>query len=293
MEERNFYEGRVFRPPAEANSLIVQTTIGCSHNACTYCSMYRDEKFRIKPLPDVLEDFNYARKYIRYVPSVFLADGDALVRKTSDQLTILNHIREIMPECKKVSCFVYPRNILTKTQQEMNEIAKAGMTHVYMGLESGDDEILRRANKCVTAEEIYRASMMVKEAGIELSSAAIIGLGGMDRWRENAIKTAELVNRIRPDILTVNMLMLKKSTPMRDDWMRGDFQMGTPLEMIQEERLLMEHLDTEGTWFTGMHVSNYVPMEGWLNKDIPRFLHRIDQALRGEIRLTPEWMRGG
>ncbi len=292
MGERNFYEGRVFRPPAEANSLVLQITIGCSHNDCSYCSMYRAEKFRIKSVEHVKEDIDYARSVLKFIPGVFLADGDALCRKASDIVEILNYINEVIPECQSVGSWVYPRNILSKTQEDMNSMAAAGLTHVYMGLESGDDEVLRRANKCVTAEEIYTASMMVKNAGIQLSSAAIMGLGGMDLWEQNAINTAKLINRIKPDILTVNMLMLKKPTPMRDAMLRGEFKLGTPIEMIREMRLFVENLDSEGTQFLANHVSNYVPLQGWLNRDKEEILECYDSALRGEIKLTPEWMRG-
>jgi len=291
MEEREFYHGMIYRPPTEANSLIVQTTWGCSHNKCTYCSMYRAEDFRIKPLQDVLDDFDYARKYIRYVPSIFLADADALVRKSSDQIAILEHIRKVMPECRRVTTYAYPRNILTKTVEDLKKFRELGLVKVYLGLESGDDEVLRMVNKGVTAEEIYRACMMVKEAGIELSCLAIVGLGGRERWEQHAINTGKLLTRIHPDIIGANMLMLKEPSPMRDDMLAGKFTLPEPMEMLQESKLLLQNLDCEGTKYVSTHVSNYVPLQGYLNRDKELFIHRIDKALQGQIRLTPEWMR--
>ncbi len=291
MEEREFYHGPVYRPPSEASSLIVQTTFGCSHNKCAYCSMYNDWPFRIKPLGDVFDDFDYARKLIPHVPSVFLADGDAFVRKSSDQLAILDHIRRVMPECERVSAYAYPRNVLTKTPQEMKKIREAGLKKLYFGFESGDDEVLRRVNKGVTADEVYRACMMIKEAGIELSAIMIVGLGGKALSWQHAIHSAELMNRIKPDVVAANMLMRNEPCPRRDAMLRGECDMETPLEMLAESRVLIDALDCEGSRFYAMHVSNYVPLGGMLNRDKARFLSQIDAALAGETRLTPDWMR--
>lgn len=291
MEEREFYHGMVYRPPVEANSLIVQTTWGCSHNSCTYCSMYRGEDFYIKPLQDVFDDFDYARKYIRYVPSVFLADGDALVRKTSDQIAILEYIKKVMPECQRVTCYAYPRNILTKSVEDLKKMRELGLTKVYFGLESGDDEVLQLVNKGVTSEEIYRSCMMIKEAGITLSCLMIVGLGGMEHWEQHAINSGKLLTRIHPDVIGANMLMLKEPSPMRDDMLAGKFTLPAPMDMLRESKLLLENLDCEGTKYVGTHVSNYVPLEGYLNRDKELFFRRINKALQGEIRLQPEWMR--
>lgn len=288
---RPFYEGAVYRPPVEANSLIVQVTLGCSHNACTFCSMYRGEKFRIKPLHHVLEDFEFARKQIRYIPSVFLADGDALIRKTSDLLTILDYIRKNIPECERVTCYASPNSVLIKTPEELRQLRDAGLTRLYFGFESGDDEVLRRTNKGVNAEQMLESCLRVMDSGLQLSCLMIVGLGGMELWEQHAINTGKMLSIIKPRAIGANMLMLSEPSPMRDQMLRGEFTLPGPMDMLRESKLLLENLDCEGTKYVGTHVSNYVPLDGVLNRDKELFIQRIDRALRGEIRLQPEWMR--
>ena len=291
MEERQFYEGVIYRPPVEANSLIVQLTIGCSHNKCTFCSMYRDEQFRIKPLQRVLDDFAYARKYLPYIPSVFLADGDALICKTSDLLAVLDYIRKYIPESERVTCYASPNSVLLKTTDELKQLKEAGLTRLYFGLESGDDEVLKRVNKGVNAQQMLEACLKAQDAGLQLSCLMIVGLGGMELWEQHAINTGKMLSIIKPRAIGANMLMLKEPCPMRDQMLRGEFTLPSAMDMLRESKLLLQNLDCDGTKYVGTHVSNYVPLEGVLNRDKDIFINRIDRALRGEIRMQPEWMR--
>ena len=171
------YEGRVFRPPSEAYSLIVQVTVGCSHNKCTFCDMYKEKRFHLRKLEDVLEDFNIARRQYRYIERVFLADGDALIRKTEDLAVILKHIRKIIPECRRVTSYGSPKSILTKSPEDLALLHSLGLEMIYLGLESGNEQVLKHINKGVTVEDIVRAGQMVKDAGMKLSVTAISGLG--------------------------------------------------------------------------------------------------------------------
>lgn len=170
------YEGRVFRPPSEAYSLIVQVTVGCSHNKCTFCDMYKEKRFHLRKLEDVLEDFNIARRQYRYIERVFLADGDALIRKTEDLAVILKHIRKVIPECQRVTSYGSPKSILTKSPEDLALLHSLGLEMIYLGLESGNEQVLKHINKGVTVEDIVRAGQMVKDAGMKLSVTAISGL---------------------------------------------------------------------------------------------------------------------
>ena len=209
------YEGRVFRPPSEAYSLIVQVTVGCSHNKCTFCDMYKEKRFHLRKLEDVLEDFNIARRQYRYIERVFLADGDALIRKTEDLAVILKHIRKIIPECRRVTSYGSPKSILTKSPEDLALLHSLGLEMIYLGLESGNEQVLKHINKGVTVEDIVRAGQMVKDAGMKLSVTAISGLGGTEMWKEHAIDTAKAFSRMKPDYIGLLTLMFEGDVPLR------------------------------------------------------------------------------
>ena len=211
------YEGRVFRPPSEAYSLIVQSTIGCSHNKCTFCDMYKEKKFRVRPLHEVLEDFDLARRAYRHIDRIFLADGDALVRKSSDWIKILEHIKRVIPECERVTSYASPKSILAKTPSELETLHKLGLEMVYMGVESGSDTILTKINKGETRDEIIRAGKMIMDSGIKLSVTAISGLGGTDMWEEHAVETGKAFSEIKPHYIGLLTLMFEGDTPLYRD----------------------------------------------------------------------------
>lgn len=273
------YEGRVFRPPSEAYSLIVQVTVGCSHNKCTFCDMYKEKRFHLRKLEDVLEDFNIARRQYRYIERVFLADGDALIRKTEDLAVILKHIRKIIPECRRVTSYGSPKSILTKSPEDLTLLHSLGLEMIYLGLESGNEQVLKHINKGVTVEDIVRAGQMVKDAGMKLSVTAISGLGGTEMWKEHAIDTAKAFSRMKPDYIGLLTLMFEGDVPLRRECEEGKFHLLTAPQVAKETLLMLEHIDSEGSVFRSNHASNYLTLKGTLNRDREAMCEQIRTAL--------------
>lgn len=273
------YEGRVFRPPSEAYSLIVQVTVGCSHNKCTFCDMYKEKRFHLRKLEDVLEDFNIARRQYRYIERVFLADGDALIRKTEDLAVILKHIRKVIPECQRVTSYGSPKSILTKSPEDLALLHSLGLEMIYLGLESGNEQVLKHINKGVTVEDIVRAGQMVKNAGMKLSVTAISGLGGTEMWKEHAIDTAKAFSRMKPDYIGLLTLMFEGDVPLRRECEEGKFHLLTAPQVAKETLLLLEHIDSEGSVFRSNHASNYLTLKGTLNRDREAMCEQIRTAL--------------
>ncbi|MBE6996379.1 MAG: radical SAM protein [Ruminococcaceae bacterium] len=286
------YYGSVYRPPSEAYSLIVQVTYGCSHNTCAFCSMFKEKRFAIRPLEEVLEDFHMARARYRNVDKVFLADGDALVRKASELYTILDTIRELFPECKRVTSYASPSSIRIRTDEELQTLREKGLTMVYMGLESGSDEVLKRMRKGHTAAEIVEMGQKVRRNGMALSVTAITGLGGPELLEQHAVETAKAFNAMNPEYIGMLTLMVEPGTPLYD-WVReGSFRLLTQPQVLEETRLLMEHLDSPGSVFRMNHASNYLVLKGTLNGDQAAMLAEIRRAEQDLSRLRPEHWRG-
>ena len=286
------YYGAVYRPPSEAYSLIVQVTYGCSHNTCAFCSMYKEKRFALRPLDEVLEDFHIARQTYRHVDKVFLADGDALVRKASELYTILDTIRELFPECQRVTSYASPPSIRIRTDEELQTLRAKGLTMVYMGLESGCDEILKLMRKGHMSDEIVAMGQKVRRNGIALSVTAITGLGGPELLEQHAIETAKAFNAMNPEYIGMLTLMVEPGTPLYD-WVRdGKFQLLTQPQVLRETRLLVENLDSPGSVFRMNHASNYLVLKGTLNQDKEAMLRTIDAAEHDLSRLRPEEWRG-
>ena len=286
------YYGAVYRPPSEAYSLIVQVTYGCSHNTCAFCSMYKEKRFALRPLDEVLEDFHIARQTYRHVDKVFLADGDALVRKASELYTILDTIRELFPECQRVTSYASPASIRIRTDEELQTLRAKGLTMVYMGLESGCDEVLKLMRKGHMSDEIVAMGQKVRRNGIALSVTAITGLGGPELLEQHAIETAKAFNAMNPEYIGMLTLMVEPGTPLYD-WVRdGKFQLLTQPQVIRETRLLVENLDSPGSVFRMNHASNYLVLKGTLNQDKEVMLRTIDAAEHDLSRLRPEEWRG-
>ncbi len=285
------YEGRVFRPPSEAYSLIVQATIGCSHNHCTFCDMYKEKRFRVRRLEEVKADFDLARAAYRRVDRIFLADGDALMCPAAHLAEILRYIREKFPECERVTSYGSPKSILVKTQEELNELHELGLEMVYLGLESGSDEVLRRVNKGETAAEIVRAGQMVKAAGMKLSVTAIAGLGSLERSEEHAVQTARALSEMKPEYIGLLTLLFELPTPLMRDWEEGRFYLMEPVEIAAETLTLLENIDSEGSVFRANHASNYVNLAGTLNRDRESMCARLREALAGKVRFRSEAFR--
>lgn len=270
------YYGSVYRPPSEARSLIVQVTYGCSHNTCAFCSMYKEKRFSIRPLEEILEDFRTARQVYQHVEKVFLADGDALVRKASELYTILDTVRELFPECRQITCYASPASIRIRTEDELRTLREKGLSMVYMGLESGCDEVLKLMRKGHTAEQIVAMGQKVRRCGIALSVTAITGLGGSELLERHAVETAKAFNAMNPEYIGMLTLMVEEGTPLHEWVHKGEFKLLTQSEVLRETRLLVEHLDTPGSVFRMNHASNYLVLKGTLNEDQEAMLTQID-----------------
>ena len=274
------YEGSLYRPPSEAYSYILQVTIGCSHNRCTFCNMYMDKQFRVRPLDDVLEDLVMARRAYRRVDRIFLADGDALIVKTSDLRAILGTIRNLFPECERVTSYASARDLLLKTHEELEELHTLGLDMIYLGLESGSEKVLKAINKGVTVEETVEGALKAKAAGIRLSVTEITGLAGQDGMEEHAVLSAKALSRMNPEYIGLMTLTLRRGTKMTSDWEAGRFKRLTPRQYLEEQRILIANLDSEGSVLRSNHISNYVQLRGTMNRDKARMLADLDEALK-------------
>ncbi len=280
------YEGDVYRPPSEAHSLIVQLTIGCARNTCTFCTMYKRKTFRVRPLADVIADLEEVSQSHRLdVDRIFLADGDALVVKTPDIITILDKAYALFPRLERITVYGAAQDVLLKSHDELVALREHGLEMVYIGAESGSDEILQDVKKGVTAAEIVEACLRLKAAGLKVSMTLITGLGGRPKTREHAVKSAELVTAAKPDYLGLLTLHLEAGTPLAQDYLEGRFEILSPLEYLQEQKLFLESVDSEGTVLRSNHVSNYVALAGVLNRDRQKMIGQLSYALEsGKIR---------
>ena len=285
------YFGSVYRPPSEARSLIVQVTYGCSHNTCAFCSMYKAKKFTLRPMEEILEDFRLARQAYSKVGRIFLADGDALIRPAADLERILEVIAELFPECERVTCYASPSSIHKRTPEELKRLRERNLTMVYMGLESGCDEVLKRMRKGHTAADIVAAGQKINAAGIDLSVTAISGLGGGELWREHAMDTAAALSAMEPAYIGLLTLMVEPGTPLYDWVEKGQFQLLDSHQVLEETALLVAQLDCEGAVFRMNHASNYLTLKGTLNEDKQALLKRIHSAMSGRTDLRPEYFR--
>ncbi len=286
------YEGIIYRPPSEAWSLIIQATVGCSHNKCSFCSMYKGKKFRIRNTEEIIEDLTEARRLYKSINRVFLADGDALIIKTSELLKILEYIKVTIPECERVGIYASPKSVETKSIDELKMLKDAGLGIAYLGLESGSDDILQKIDKGASSHEIIEAGKKVKEAGILLSVTLISGLGGKKFWKEHAIKSAEAINKMEPDFLGLLTLMVEPGTMLYEEVAREEFTLLTPKEVALETLELLSNLNCVGCVFRSNHASNYLVLKGTLNKDKEALINQLYEALKGEIDFKEEYLRG-
>ena len=239
------YEGDIYRPPSEAYSYILQITIGCAHNKCTFCGSFKAKQFRIRKLEEVYEDLNMAREYYRKVGRIFLADGDALVCKNEYLLSILKRIKEQFPECQRVGIYGRAKDVLRKTDEELAELRDNGITILYIGVESGNPEILRRINKGETREELIEAVQRVNRIGIETSLTFLSGIGGRELWRENALDTGTMMSEMEPTYASFLTLMLVPGTDLYEQHRRGEFELLTPEEVLKEAELMLENINVK------------------------------------------------
>lgn len=286
------YEGTLYRPPSEAYSLIVQATIGCSHNSCSFCSMYKNKTFRIRPIKEIIEDFKEARKRYSRVEKVFLADGDALIINTGDLITILQNIKSLFPECKRVGVYGSPKSILGKSNEELTFLKDQGLGIIYLGIESGSDKILKDIHKGVTSKEIIEAGKKVREAGIALSVTLISGLGGREDTVEHAIESANIINAINPNYLGILTLMIEEGTELQLKIASGEFSLLSPREVMEEMKVFLENIEVKDTVFRSNHASNYINLGGVLSEEKNKILKEIDYILTNDSYYKDERLRG-
>jgi radical SAM superfamily enzyme YgiQ (UPF0313 family) len=286
------YEGRLYRPPSEADALIVQATIGCSWNHCTYCDMYRDKTFRVRELGQTLEDLDRAgAAFGDEVEKVFVADGDALVLPMDHWLPILDRARALFPNLRRVSCYAMARNVLAKTDAELSTLRAHGLSLLYVGPESGDDATLKKIAKGDDAAAHIEAARRAHAAGMELSVIALLGIA-MDRSEEHARATAELVTKMDPAFFSALTVTVVPDTPLDRLARKGRFSVPPVPELLRELRTMVTEARPTSTTFRTNHASNYLPLGGRLPKDRERIVALIDAALRGEIPLRHEQLRG-
>lgn len=286
------YVGRIFRPPSEADALIVQATIGCSWNHCTYCDMYRDKSFTVRPLADTLEDIDRAADAVGDdVEKLFVADGDALVMDTRDWLALLERARRVFPRLRRVSCYAMARNVLAKSDDELRQLADAGLSLLYVGPESGDDATLKRIAKGDDFAAHVLAAERAHAAGMKLSVIALLGIAS-ERSDEHARKTAELVTRMDPAYFSALTVTVVPGTPLDRLAKKGRFEVPPVPNLLAELRTMVALAAPTDAVFRTNHASNYLPLGGGLPRDRDRIVAVIDAALDGRIPLRSEAMRG-
>lgn len=283
----------VFRPPSEAHSLILPVTNGCSWNKCTFCEMYTapQKKFRARDEAQVLDEIRRCGEQL-IVQRVFLADGDAMILPTHRLLTILQAIREHMPTVERVTSYCLPRNLKRKSVEELKELRDAGLAMLYVGAESGDDEVLKRVNKGETAQSTEDALLKAGAAGLQRSVMILNGLGGESLSRQHALNSARLMNATQPEFLST----LVVSFPQGMDRYREQFPDFQPLEqagLFREIEQFLDALELENSVFRSDHASNYLVLKGVLGADKTRMLEQVRTAISqpAKAKLRPEWMR--
>lgn len=285
------YEGNMIRPPSEAYSILLQATVGCSHNKCAFCGAYKGVRFKIKPDEIIMADIDFAARHCRHQDRLFICDGDALIIPQKRLLPILKEIERKLPWVNRVGVYANTKGLKMKSAEELSELRAHGLKIAYMGLESGDGETLKRMNKGATAETMIAMGKKARQAGIKLSLTVLLGLGGRERSEIHAQKTGQVLTAIDPEYVGALSLMLIPGTPLYEEYEAGRFPVLTPEETLRELRTMMAHTDLSNGLFHANHASNYLPIKAALPQDKKASLELIDRALAGEITLKPEYMR--
>jgi len=287
------YEQPVFRPPSEADSYILQATIGCSWNACTYCDMYRSKSYRVRDLAETLADVEAARaKDGAGIDKVFVADGDALAMDLAQWETILSSCSAAFPKLRRVSAYATAINLLEKTPEQLRRLRELGLTLLYIGPESGDDTTLKRIAKGATSAAHVAAARRAREAGIKLSAIFLLGAGGTERSDEHAVASARLATAMDPRFVSLLTLTVIPGTPIAKLESSGRFTLPTIGGLLRELRLFIADTRPTDAIFRTNHASNYLPLSGRLPRDRVRLLEVLDAAIGGNIPLRPDWARG-
>lgn len=256
FEYTSGYDFPPFRPPNEAESALIRITRGCPWNKCEFCFMYKSIKFELKPVEEVKSDIKKARQIYREADSIFLGDSDNLVHK--DLAEIVRYIRKTFPETNRITAYARAKTILRKKMEFLTAVRKAGLDRLHFGLESGDEVVLKNLCKGATPEEMIEAGCKAKKAGFEVSFYVISGAGGKERWKEHAINSARVLNKISPDFIRLRTLTIQQGTPLKDKQKKGSFIIASPLERLREVKLFIEELNLEGCNLASDHMTNYL-----------------------------------
>lgn len=274
------YVGRVYRPPSEAKSLIIQATVGCTHNKCTFCPMYKEDKFHIRPFSDIMEDLKEARCEYTRVDRIFFADGDALCLSTEKLLDLLNAVKALFPECRRVGVYSRAAHLLRKSKEELRALKDAGLGIVYIGAESGSDEVLRRVCKGETAKEICEGVQKAEECGITASVTFLSGLGGRELLEEHAVSTGKMIGRMGASYVGLLTMIPAPGTEIFEDMRSGRFEPLSTTEVEEELKLILLNADcNKPCVIRSNHASNHLVLSGTLPQDRDRLLRQVEMAM--------------
>ncbi|NLT20426.1 MAG: radical SAM protein [Syntrophomonadaceae bacterium] len=274
------YEGTVYRPPSEANSLLIQATIGCPHNKCSFCAMYKHTKFRLRSVQEIKEDLLSARNYYgENIHSLFFPDGNTIIMKTDQLVEIFEYAHSLFPHLNRITVYGSARFVNKKSAEDLLRLKIAGLSRIHTGMESGDDITLQKINKGTTSEQIISAGLKLKEVGIETSEYYLVGIGGLERMQEHAINSAKVLSAFSPDYIRLRTYVPIPGTQLYEEYQDGKFKLLGPHEALREIRLLVENLNCENSMVLSDHVSNYWNVQGLLPRDQATMLASIDHAL--------------
>jgi len=285
------YEGNCIRPPPEASSILLQVTLGCSHNKCTFCGTFKNKPFRIKHDDIILSDILFASRHMQAQDQVFLMDGDALIIPQKRLIWILQRIQEHLPWVKRVGAYANTKSIGIKSSRELSQLRENKLGMLYLGVETGDDEIRQKINKGSSARQCLEMGNKVKNSGVQLTVTLLLGIAGREKSLRHARATGKLVSAMDPDFVSALTLMLIPGTPLWEEYERGDFKLPDKRELLMEMKELLTYINLSCGLFSSNHASNYLPLRAWLPEGKQALLASIEAALNGEIGLKPEWMR--
>ncbi len=283
----------VIRPPSEAGSLLLQVTVGCSHNKCTFCPTYKGEKFRIKAFDEIEEDILEASGY-GYIDRIFLCDGDVLIMPMKKLAPVLESINRNIRGVKRIGLYANAKSILRKTPEELLELRNLGVKIVYMGLETGNDEILEKIQKGANARQMVEAGQKIKEAGIALSVTVLLGIGGRAKSMEHALDTARVLTEIDPDYVGALTVMVVPGTALYEEQMSGRFELPDKFGFLEELRIMVANSDFTNCFFTSNHASNYLPIRARMPQEKDETTELIQRVIESSNKkmLRPEYLRG-
>jgi len=279
LRRRN-YDFPPFRPPSEANSLLLRVTRGCPWNRCTFCSMYKGMKFEVRDLEEILGDIELARDlYGDRIGTVFIGDSNSLVAKTEMLVKVLNALFTSFPNIQRVTSYARAKTIAKKPLEDLIKIFQAGLTRLHVGLETGDRELLKEIEKGATPEEMIEAGKRAKEAGFEYSLYVLLGIGGEEKWEQHARGTAEVLNQIDPHFIRVRTFIPQPDSPLYEAMVKGRFQPASPETILKETKLLLQKIQVTSQ-FLSDHISNLLPLHGKLPEDKEKMIQMIGEALK-------------